>query len=150
MNNVGFSLFFHLPTSFLTHHHRTGQAQVVHRRGVESYVHYLNTNRRLDEWISESHLRVAEPHEITEPLEQRGRKRKRVSRAASPSCRNGDAHGHRSASPSESESEDSDIDEHDKMTNKRNFDRVNFGHWQIKTWYLFLTLLCLSGLNGVA
>ena len=30
--------------------------------------------------------------------------------------------------------EDIDIREHRKITAKRNFDKVNFGRWQIKTW----------------
>lgn len=116
---------------------RTGQGQVLHRRGDEVYVHFLKTDRRLDEWVPTTHLRVAEPHEITEPVEIRGKKRKRVPshRAGSPSAQqNGAVARARSASPEESEA-DSDTGEHLRLTAKRNFDRVNFGHWQIKTWY---------------
>jgi hypothetical protein len=125
---------------------------VLHRRGDEAYVHFLNTDRRLDEWVPESQLRVAEPHEIIEPVDPRGKKRKRVlsHHPGSPSASQngavpGESHdgvgvgmGHsgRSASPEGLESdEDSDTGEHLRLTAKRNFDRVNFGHWQIKTWY---------------
>ncbi|KAF8588449.1 acyl-CoA N-acyltransferase [Ramaria rubella] len=124
------------------------QAQILQRRaGGEAYVHFLNTDRRLDEWVPESQLRVAEPHEITKPIEIRGKKRKRMPShyLGSPSTSQNGAHagsqdgvGHsgRSATPAASESEeDSDTGEHLRLTAKRNFDRVNFGHWQIKTWY---------------
>ncbi|GJJ13942.1 hypothetical protein Clacol_008199 [Clathrus columnatus] len=115
------------------------QAQILHRRGAQAYVHFLNTDRRLDEWVPEAQLRLAEPHEITETVELRGRKRKRGSNrhVGSPSAsQNGEPRSTRSVSPAESESEeDSDIGEHLRMTSKRNFDRVNFGHWQIKTWH---------------
>ncbi|KAF8525214.1 acyl-CoA N-acyltransferase [Hysterangium stoloniferum] len=113
------------------------QAQILQRTTTEAYVHFLNTDRRLDEWVPESQLRLAEPHEITEPVEVRGRKRKRIHHhqhtAGSPGpSLNGDA----SASEVESESEqDSDTGEHLRLTAKRNFDKVNFGHWQIKTRY---------------
>ncbi|KAF8531027.1 acyl-CoA N-acyltransferase [Gautieria morchelliformis] len=125
-----------------------GQAQVLHRRaGGEVYVHFLNTDRRLDEWVPESQLRVAEPHEITESIEVRGKKRKRMSsyHLGSPSAsqngalggsQDGAGHSAQSGSPDELETEeDSDTGEHLRITAKRNFDRVNFGHWQIKTWY---------------
>lgn len=115
------------------------QAQILYRREAQAYVHFLNTDRRLDEWVPEGQLRLAEPHEITESVEFRGRKRKRGSgyHGNSPSVsQNGEPRSTRSVSPAETESEeDSDIGEHLRMTSKRNFDRVNFGHWQIKTWY---------------
>ena len=30
--------------------------------------------------------------------------------------------------------EEFDIQHHKQITARRNFDKVNFGHWQIKTW----------------
>ena len=32
--------------------------------------------------------------------------------------------------------EEYDIQQHKQITAKRNFDKVNFGQWQIKTWYV--------------
>ena len=32
--------------------------------------------------------------------------------------------------------DDIDLGESRKKTEKRNFDKVNFGQWQIKTWYI--------------
>lgn len=32
--------------------------------------------------------------------------------------------------------EEYDIQHHKQITAKRNFDKVNFGRWQIKTWYV--------------
>ena len=31
--------------------------------------------------------------------------------------------------------EELDIEQHKQITSQRNFDKVNFGKWQIKTWY---------------
>lgn len=35
------------------------------------------------------------------------------------------------------------------MTSKRNFDKVNFGHWQIKTWYVCLSQASLTVINCI-
>ncbi|TCD71419.1 hypothetical protein EIP91_010125 [Steccherinum ochraceum] len=123
-------------------------ALVLERRPSECYVHYHNTDKRLDEWVPESSVRVAGPdeHPEPEPLSTRKRKRGSVdpevggSRGASEDrssvLRDGSA-----ATPGESSGgaviteEEYDIEHHKQITAKRNFDKVNFGKWQIKTWY---------------
>lgn len=35
--------------------------------------------------------------------------------------------------------EDFDVENYKQMTAQRNFDKVNFGQWQIKTWYVTIS-----------
>ena len=120
------------------------------------YVHYVNTDKRLDEWVSESAVRPAGGHE--EDTTHNGmisgagnRKRKRGSmerellgsRAGSEmSGARGEMEGPASGEAAEGggsstvaiTEEEYDIEHHKQITARRNFDKVNFGHWQIKTW----------------
>jgi hypothetical protein len=127
-----------------------------------AYVHYLNTDKRLDEWISEDLVRPATEHEArtttmgpssstTNGIKTRKRKRasdvaqpssttRRVSNAANaPSDAPGgeeasNGAGSQSARLRELTEEEYDIQQHRKLFSKRNFDKVVFGQWQIKTW----------------
>lgn len=122
---------------------------ILQRREGEVYVHYVNTDKRLDEWISDTALKPRE-EEQAEPSSglhaANGRKRKRNgpnnTSTSSPTR-------HRSVDvgiedgdlvPTQDEvimtEEDYDIQHHKQITAQRNFDKVNFGHWQIKTWYV--------------
>lgn len=126
-----------------------------------AYVHYLNTDKRLDEWVSEELIRPATEHEakiaIMGPSSSTNgiqtRKRKRGSDAAQPSSstrrvsnaantqpdttREGDTSNGaepQTTQPRELTEEEYDIQQHRKLFSKRNFDKVVFGQWQIKTW----------------
>jgi len=46
--------------------------------------------------------------------------------------------------------EELDIQQHKQITAQRNFDKVNFGKWQIKTWYAVPSILSLSAPYGHA
>lgn len=46
--------------------------------------------------------------------------------------------------------EELDIQQHKQITAQRNFDRVNFGKWQIKTWYAISPIVSLSAPYGHA
>ncbi|THH27487.1 hypothetical protein EUX98_g6706 [Antrodiella citrinella] len=123
-------------------------ALVLEKRPSECYVHYHNTDKRMDEWVPESVVRVAGPDERPEAEPSSSRKRKRasvdpemggsrgVSEDRSSVLRDGSA-----ATPGESGAgttiteEEYDIEHHKLITAKRNFDKVAFGKWQIKTWY---------------
>lgn len=82
------------------------------------YVHYDGFDKRLDEWIPGTSLK---------PANESVRKRRR---------------GTPSPTPTESETqpdllmteEEFDIKHHKQITAQRNFDKVNFGQWRIKTW----------------
>ena len=147
------------------HVRRTDQAHVLERRPGEIYVHYLNTDKRMDEWMPESCVRIPEgvkPEPGSTVVLPRGasaatshvngtKKRKRsmsidvVSRS----------HEHRRAHaaqlvPSEiggapvpdddprtlkMSEEEYDMEHHKRITARRNFEKVIFGKWSIRTWY---------------
>lgn len=134
-----------------------------------AYVHYLNTDKRLDEWITDELIRPATEHEARiaimgpSPSTTNGiqtRKRKRDSDAAqlSPTTRRvsnaattqpdtikeeGTSNGAKAQpiQPRELTEEEYDIQQHRKLFSKRNFDRVVFGQWQIKTWCVLIYVL---------
>jgi hypothetical protein len=127
-----------------------------------AYVHYLNTDKRLDEWVSEELVRPATEHEAgttamgpssstTNGIQTRKRKRgsdtvhpssttRRVSNAANTQPdtprEEGISNGTETqpTQPRELTEEEYDIQQHRKLFSKRNFDKVVFGQWQIKTW----------------
>jgi hypothetical protein len=124
------------------------------------YVHYLNTDKRLDEWVSEELIRPATEHEAraaimgpssstTNGIQTRKRKRGSDAPQPSPTTRRASnatktqqdtteetSNGAeiQPAQPRELTEEEYDIQQHRKLFSKRNFDKVVFGQWQIKTW----------------
>ena len=122
-------------------------AQILQRRKGEVYVHYVNTDKRLDEWVSDSAVKpVEDAAETSSSLHVgNGRKRKRDKpnrpRTSSPMryrsvdfvINDNNLVETRGEAMTE---EDYDIQHHKQITAQRNFDKVNFGHWQIKTWYV--------------
>lgn len=128
---------------------RTGQAHILRRRAGEVYVHYVNTDKRLDEWIPESDFRPAEDRRVSDHGGN-SRKRKRSIHSISfssgshrPSADPSGAgagqtsdHTRSGSAPEDAATteEDYDIQHHKQITAQRNFDKVNFGKWQIKTW----------------
>ncbi|KZV95624.1 acyl-CoA N-acyltransferase [Exidia glandulosa HHB12029] len=127
-------------------------ANVLQRRPGEVYVHYINQDKRLDEWLPEHALRPAEPHEL-EQDEPRGRKRKRAGSvpphvfgsSIAQLKANGGANGAiesgyasdtlNGGGADDVDSDDSDVNEHRLITAKRNFDHATFRDQLIKTWY---------------
>jgi RNA binding activity-knot of a chromodomain len=124
-------------------------AQILQRREGEVYVHYLNTDKRLDEWVSEGAVKPAEDASTSSSSHPtNGRKRKRdetrrlIASSSSPAryrsvdfALDDDDLAEIQAEVSMTE-EDYDIQHHKQITAQRNFDKVNFGHWQMKTWYV--------------
>jgi hypothetical protein len=127
----------------------------MQRREGEVYVHYASTDKRLDEWVSESAVKLVEG-EASSSRVANGRKRKRdeldhVARNSSLTryhsvdfAIDDDELVETQGEPMTEE--DYDIQHHKQITAQRNFDKVIFGHWQIKTWYAVcpLILLCLT------
>ncbi|KAH9850554.1 acyl-CoA N-acyltransferase [Lenzites betulinus] len=126
------------------------EAHVLERNGEDVYVHYANTDKRLDEWVRARDVRPAVSHEADVAGNGTRRKRKRGLSESDGARRTGSpgkprahtdtgAAGH--ASPVKQESvapateEELDMQLHRQITAKRNFDKVVFGRWQIKTWY---------------
>lgn len=129
--------------------HRNGvekSAHVLQRREGEFYVHYVNTDKRMDEWVPEESCR---PDGDTAQLPQaefsnRKRKRKRdVNYSLEPSVLNEFAlrgvYGENKGSPMPTEivmtEEDFDLQHHQQLRAQRNFDVVIFDVWKIKPWY---------------
>ncbi|TFK38680.1 acyl-CoA N-acyltransferase [Crucibulum laeve] len=136
-------------------------ANVLQRGGGHVYVHYVGTDKRLDEWIPEEQCKLAftdaegsteEPGQPQPPAGPPLKKRKRVLRAGdspSPNSPSGSRPG--SVRPSELDAlltngaafqeevtmteEDYDIQHHKQITAQRNFEKVTWGDWEIKTWY---------------
>ncbi|KDQ30085.1 hypothetical protein PLEOSDRAFT_1037788, partial [Pleurotus ostreatus PC15] len=133
----------------------TEPVHILARRSDEVYVHYVNLDKRMDEWLPGDAIHRA--HEAPPSPPPRKRKRSsssRLGRRASTSRSlpldivhtagtSGTMNGHdansggREAAVEEMviTEEDFDIRHHNKITAQRNFDKVNFGMWQIKTWY---------------
>jgi histone acetyltransferase MYST1 len=129
-------------------------AHILQRREGEVYVHYVALDKRMDEWVSEEAVKpVEEGMEVSSSSHRaNGRKRKRD-----------EANYLESSSPARYRSvdfavdddylvetqgevsmteEDFDIQHHKQITAQRNFDKVNFGHWQMKTWCVACTVVC--------
>jgi len=112
---------------------KIGRAHVLDRRAGEVFVHYLDTDKRLDEWVSADTVRATTPpRDSTSP-----------GHDASPSRRmNGMNTRKRQRSLSPAKSHDLDAGDTTQppaalpttASARRNFDKVNFGPWQIKTW----------------
>jgi len=130
----------------------------LHRRPGEVYVHYLDTDKRLDEWISEE-LCTAEDngselpprHQPSEPSTKKRKRRRTTSTAGHEgSSTNGHTNGHASPAgetdgdtlpPAETvlTEEDFDLRQHKQLTSQRNFDTVMFDSWKIKPWCVSIT-----------
>ena len=132
------------------------QAHVLDRHDQEVYVHYVNSDKRMDEWVSESCVRPAGVREADGATNGVTRKRKRGSPDGSYSRKgsstrsssgvpSGSVHPEGtefvSASASVSRANASvitedefDIEHQKQITAKRNFEKVIFGRWQIRTW----------------
>ncbi|KAF9229844.1 acyl-CoA N-acyltransferase [Gyrodon lividus] len=120
--------------------------QVMQYRGDgHAYVHYEGSDKRLDEWIPESELRRVELGLDALPSGVINGKRKReasISRV-SPTVSARESSLEKTllpdaqilAPPESLTEEEFDIQHHKQITAQRNFDKVNFGQWQIKTWY---------------
>ncbi|OBZ79378.1 putative MYST-like histone acetyltransferase 1 [Grifola frondosa] len=119
------------------------QAQLLERRGQEVYVHYVNSDKRLDEWVAEGDVRPAGDHEAALANDAANRKRKRMSvdretsnrGSMGPSDVDAGSLGPGDKNNASITEEEYDIEHHKQITARRNFDKVNFGRWQIKTWY---------------
>ncbi|KAH7922408.1 acyl-CoA N-acyltransferase [Leucogyrophana mollusca] len=124
------------------------------RSNGEVYVHYDGLDKRLDEWILGSKLRPGKVEEeintnilLNAPGSSRKRKRSPShpgSPASSPSPSalllpdaQVDATSAVPLLPEDTPmtEEDFDIQHHKQITAQRNFEKVIFGQWQIKTWY---------------
>ncbi|KAI0761183.1 acyl-CoA N-acyltransferase [Trametes elegans] len=121
------------------------QAHILERHEEDVYVHYVNTDKRMDEWLPGREVRPAGHRAADMARNGTSRKRKRGSlegegprRTGSPvktEAEPASAQAALDAGPAGITEEEFDIEHHKQITAKRNFDKVVFGRWQIKTWY---------------
>ncbi|KAI0063101.1 acyl-CoA N-acyltransferase [Artomyces pyxidatus] len=110
------------------------KAQILEHRAGEVYVHYIDTDKRLDEWVPDTSVRALSPSPSPRPASRKRRRTTSPTRAAAPD--DASTHAPETKRPAPTvDSEEFDIQHHRQITARRNFDKVNFGHWQIKTWY---------------
>ncbi|KIY50071.1 acyl-CoA N-acyltransferase [Fistulina hepatica ATCC 64428] len=118
----------------LSHNGIERDATVLERQDGKAYVHYLNSDKRLDEWVPESNLTIVENKYVPENL-PRDRKRHGALSETSDLSSFVDGVSTTSGEVVMTE-EDYDLEHHKRISARRNFDVVQFGHWQIKTWYV--------------
>jgi hypothetical protein len=110
-------------------------------------VHYLNTDKRLDEWVPDSACIEARQEAQAQAVHKRRVSLRSAGRSTSVSPARPPTPGPSSsrqttgpdmtlplAEPPTMTEEDFDIHHHKQITAQRNFDKVNFGKWQMKTW----------------
>lgn len=139
------------------HVRRAEQANVLERRPGEVYVHYVGTDKRMDEWVSETNVKEEKTgHQAasgTSDANSNGtangglKKRKRSHNVDEPGrtarlSQVDSAEGEERGPGVEDErktlkmsEEEYDLEHHKKITARRNFDKVVFGKWSIRTWY---------------
>ena len=133
----------------VTYSRCTERANILQRRKDDVYVHYIGTDKRLDEWLPEDSVKLfggeAEDRDTGRSSSStNGRKRKRTGRNKSretprprsldiPHDLEGLGLGDEGVPMTE---EEYDIQHHKQITAQRNFDKVFFAHFQIKTWYI--------------
>ncbi|KAJ7182563.1 acyl-CoA N-acyltransferase [Mycena crocata] len=123
------------PTGIVVKNGIEQQAQILQRRQGQIYVHYVNQDKRMDEWIPEADWMPSATDS------HHSRKRKRTSQQDSDDG-SPTPDGELSAEENGVErgtmvvsEEDFDFEHHKKITAQRNFDKVHFGDWLIRTWY---------------
>lgn len=138
--------FKHYPIVFATEF-----VQVLQHRSADghAYVHYEGSDNRLDEWIPRSELRRVEPDSDALPSGTNNGKRKREESTtllpASPTNSTRASSFEATplpdtktvtASQDTMTEEEFDVQHYKQITAQRNVDKVNFGQWQIKTWFV--------------
>uniref|UniRef100_A0A6B2L5W3 histone acetyltransferase n=1 Tax=Arcella intermedia TaxID=1963864 RepID=A0A6B2L5W3_9EUKA len=109
------------------------EAEIVEKRvndegNYEYYVHYLEFNKRLDEWVPEDrldHLKSEEKSPTSDKGEKDPPPKKKNTRAQK---RKADSLG--------GKSEKDELEkEHDEITKVKNINTIEFGRYEIDTWY---------------
>ena len=107
-------------------------ATILERREGQVYVHYVNQDKRLDEWVDETDCEPVDKDSERDAPTSRKRKRRVFESSRPVSCDTQLALG---GEPSII-IEDLDLKQHKQITAQRNFETVHFGNYQIKTWYV--------------
>jgi len=105
-------------------------ASILQRREGQVYVHYIDQDKRLDEWVDETDCKPVDKDTEKNVPTSRKRKRRTLEPSRPSLC------DIQLAPDRELSAEDLDIKQHKQITAQRNFETVHFGNYQIKTWYV--------------
>jgi histone acetyltransferase HTATIP/histone acetyltransferase MYST1 len=113
-------------------------ATILERRQSQVYVHYVNQDKRLDEWVDEADCRPADDVLEGNATASQNQKRRTPAFSRPGSSRPG-SYSDDALLPQEEDGppiteEELDIKHHKQITAQRNFETVHFGKYQIKTW----------------
>ena len=117
-----------------------GRVQVERRRASKALVKYLDTDKPEDEWIDNSDLARLGSEEAEKP--SRNSRPATQTPAAAPDSRPSSVDPSVGTLPTHEDTATTEGDysirvrDHRPVSVPRNVDKVNFGHWQIKTWYV--------------
>lgn len=127
----------------------SGPVNILDRRNGKFFVHYANTDKRLDEWVPETMVLVSpnEPSSVapeTSIVVRETRKRKADRELNPPTLPEPSSEDPSIPAPSLYAStswresglteEEFDMQQHKGIMQTRNFDKVVFGDFSIKTW----------------
>ncbi|KAF8339782.1 acyl-CoA N-acyltransferase [Cantharellus anzutake] len=124
----------------LTNHTLLVQAEVIERKNNKAYVHYTNSDKRLDEWVDIEALHLlqaengAETREGRSSRATRAQKRKLEEALDSASESALTPGSHIDSDTLFHDDEERSILEQQRKTYRRNYPQVVFGYWKIKTW----------------
>ncbi|KAK7052391.1 histone acetyltransferase [Favolaschia claudopus] len=123
-----------LPSGIVVKNGTEQPAQIISRAPGQLYVHYVNQDKRMDEWIPEDEFMPS----ATDVGPSRKRKRSQQGESDDEeSMLDGDLLGEENGVERTMvvTEEDYDFEHHKQITAQRNFDKVQFGDWLIRTWY---------------
>lgn len=89
----------------------------------EYYVHYLEFNRRLDEWVSADRF-LSPVDKATQSIEK-----------ASPNVKSGRTRQQKRKDIGDGENDKDDHSQHDEISKVKNINTIEFGKYMIETWY---------------
>ena len=114
-------------------------AHVIQKRDGEYYVHYLDTDKRMDEWVSEDACRLE--RDVSEPPTKR---RRRGQRSSTPATTNLDKEEEEGPGPKEvvMTEEEYDYQQHQEARQKKNFESIIFHDYKLKPWYVCWFICC--------
>jgi len=110
------------------------QVRIIERRQIEPesdyeyYVHYVEFNRRLDEWVKLSQLDLATviPMDESGSGDAAGNRTRNQKRKIDPEVAPDDGH---------EEFDPASLREHEEFTKVKNINRIEIGKFDVETWY---------------
>jgi histone acetyltransferase MYST1 len=133
----------------------TGDVHIIKTSEDKAFVHYVGTDKRLDEWVMLSELYSTPSTPSPSSTPSRTTRRGKRKRDGSDGTHSPDSSTTPRGSPKPNGSipiipippavapqvtmteEEYDMEHHKQISAVKNFEKVHFGLWLIKTWYFF-------------